>query len=314
MKRENPRYDLWFDGATPRGTRGTGGCGAVYYNVDRASNEPVDDGIRISRQLGNVTSDVAKYNGLILGLRSLLREHPIRPFDVEICGDSQVVIKQLEGKLEVPSPELKIYHEICIGLLSRVKGSYSLNLMPRNMNFEANRLATSAVTKKINIHDLVFLPSVVELHELRVFKKRKLIVGTDWSAQGDTNEFLFDAMTVIELFGKAALHDLKDPGACTILLGKVNMTIVGILQLPIECALDIGGDDFHLTLTEGVVVDALPYDAQISIRNPITREALKEQQHRLNTMPARPGRSPALEFGPTYLMQRFRDHPFWSSI
>ena len=243
---------------------------------------------------------------MILGLRGLLREHPIRPFDLDIRGDSELVIKQLKGQYKVRNPTLKIYYEICIGLLNQVKGVVTLTHIPREHNQVADELATEASEEERDVDDMmIFYPSLMSLQDLKVSGNRTLIPGTDEGAAGDTREILFDATTIVEIFGKKALHNLRDPGRSTILKGKVSMTAVGILNLPVKCVLDLRGP-IDLTLKDIVVVDSLPYDAQISTKNPIIIQAREEQRGRSGSQMT------PHEFDASSVKNRFREHPYWT--
>jgi len=327
MSRPKPRYELWFDGATSGDNPRTGGCGVLYYKCESrgealTAEEIYSMATRLSRRLGDAGCNgnvVPEYNGLILGLRGLLREHPICPFDVDIYGDSEVVIKQLKGEYEVRSPILKLYYEICVGLLSQLKGDYSLQHVPREENEIADELAQKAATMQPDGDDLlIFYPNIMHMYEMKpkIPGMRKLITGTDLGAngKGPSSECLVDATTVLELFGQEALHDLKDPGYCTIVKGKVEMTIVGILNRPIECFLDLDlSDDVQLSLTDVVVVDSLPYDAQISVRNPVIRRVLEEHYKRFKVTGGQHRSHAKLTFDSKNLEERFKVHSYWFS-
>jgi hypothetical protein len=87
-----------------------------------------------------VTNNQAEYEALLRGLQ-YLRE--AKAISVEIYGDSELVIKQLNGQYECRSDILRNYYEECKEILK----SFQLVILQhilREHNEEANRLAQSA--------------------------------------------------------------------------------------------------------------------------------------------------------------------------
>ena len=103
-KREN--WLLQFDGGS-RGNPGTAGAGAVLYTVDNDGDE--NNVIGKTEKwagyfyIGNSTNNVAEYMGLIEGLRQAI---VLDIKNIEIEGDSQLVISQLNGTYRVKHPNL----------------------------------------------------------------------------------------------------------------------------------------------------------------------------------------------------------------
>jgi ribonuclease HI len=87
-----------------------------------------------------VTNNQAEYEALLRGLQYLKEAKAI---SVEIYGDSELVIKQLNGQYECRNDILRNYYEECKEILK----SFQLVILPhipREHNEEANRLAQSA--------------------------------------------------------------------------------------------------------------------------------------------------------------------------
>jgi ribonuclease HI len=87
-----------------------------------------------------VTNNQAEYEALLRGLQYLKE---VGAVSVEVYGDSELVIKQLNGKYECKSDALRNYYEECREILK----SFQLVIqqhIPREHNEEANRLAQSA--------------------------------------------------------------------------------------------------------------------------------------------------------------------------
>jgi ribonuclease HI len=87
-----------------------------------------------------VTNNQAEYEALLRGLQYLKEAGAV---SVEIYGDSELVIKQLNGQYECKSDALRNYYEECREILKSFK-LVILQHIPREHNEEVNRLAQSA--------------------------------------------------------------------------------------------------------------------------------------------------------------------------
>lgn len=86
-------YELFFDGCS-KGNPGPAGAGAVIYKNEI---EIWSKSIFVGKR---ETNNVAEYNGLILGLQEAVKQN-IRELSVK--GDSELVIKQINGQYKVKS-------------------------------------------------------------------------------------------------------------------------------------------------------------------------------------------------------------------
>ena len=96
------------------------------------------------------TNNVAEYAGLITALKELRNSpHSISHLDIE--GDSQLVINQMNGIYNV-SGKLHHLHLKATELVSKCRGhkvnTYTFRYIPREENFEADKLANSAIREK----------------------------------------------------------------------------------------------------------------------------------------------------------------------
>jgi ribonuclease HI len=87
-----------------------------------------------------VTNNQAEYEAFLRGLQYLKEEKTI---SVEIFGDSELVIKQLNGQYECRNDILRNYYEECKEILKSFQ-LVILQHIPRENNGEANMLAQSA--------------------------------------------------------------------------------------------------------------------------------------------------------------------------
>jgi ribonuclease HI len=136
--RETARVRVYSDGAA-RGNPGLAGAGAVL--VDTAG-QVVD---RLGKFLGTQTNNFAEYTGLLLGLR---RARELGVQEVEVFADSELMIRQLNGRYQVKSASLRPLYEEALGLLgefSRVK----LVHVPREMNAAADEMSNRAIDERL---------------------------------------------------------------------------------------------------------------------------------------------------------------------
>jgi ribonuclease HI len=88
-------FTLFFDGAC-RGNPGPMAIGAVLLENGKKVKE-------LSENIGRGTNNIAEWNALIGGLKLALA-HGCR--ELEVKGDSQLVIRQISGKYQVKSDNL----------------------------------------------------------------------------------------------------------------------------------------------------------------------------------------------------------------
>lgn len=103
-------HTLFFDGCS-KGNPGRAGAGAVLYDPQGAEvfAESVFAGY-------HTTNNEAEYTGLILGLNEALK---IGLSELQVRGDSQLVIRQMQGKYKVNSPKLAPLHQCASTLASK---------------------------------------------------------------------------------------------------------------------------------------------------------------------------------------------------
>jgi ribonuclease HI len=124
---------VWFDGACS-GNPGPMGGGAVVH-VEGGRPQV------LSMAFGVGTNNQAEYRALILGLRHALAAGVE---DVVVHGDSQLILRQLEGKYRVKNAELKPLHEEAAKLLRQFK-AVKLAWVPRAENEMADEASKKAI-------------------------------------------------------------------------------------------------------------------------------------------------------------------------
>lgn len=139
-------YVLRFDGGS-RGNPGIAGAGMVLYDAD--------EGIEIwsgFHYLGDqpYTSNEAEYSAILEGLRCA---HALGARTIVIQGDSQLIIRQLEGKYRVKSEKLRPYYQKAVELL-RLFDSFHVCHIERAENARADELANEAMDTRQSSMDL----------------------------------------------------------------------------------------------------------------------------------------------------------------
>lgn len=127
-------YKLYTDGAA-RGNPGPAGAGAVLCDIKGRTVE------ELFEYLGETTNNIAEYRALLLGLKKAIA---LGAREIEILADSELMVRQLQGKYRVKNEGLKPLFQEAIQLLKEF-GKYSINHIDREENREADRLANRAI-------------------------------------------------------------------------------------------------------------------------------------------------------------------------
>ncbi len=129
---------LFTDGAS-RGNPGQAGAGAVLF--DTAGHELAAR----SLYLGECTNNVAEYRALLLGLQAALE---LDCTELEIRLDSELIVRQLQGRYQVKNEVLKPLFQEVKKLLLQLE-SWSVAHVPRAQNKRADQLANQGVDEGI---------------------------------------------------------------------------------------------------------------------------------------------------------------------
>lgn len=100
--------------------------------------------IRIAKWIGHQDNNVAEYVALLEALQCALT---LRADRLHVYSDSEVIVKQMLGEYVCRSPRLYSLHWTCRKLARSFR--FSISHIRRENNREANRLASSAVRKRL---------------------------------------------------------------------------------------------------------------------------------------------------------------------
>jgi ribonuclease HI len=129
--------ELHIDGAS-RGNPGEAGFGIHVAGEDGRTLA------ELYGYLGRATNNVAEYQALLHGLRYALARGARR---VRVFSDSELVVRQMDGRYKVKHPDMLALHRQARGLLSRFEQA-SISHVRREQNRQADRLANQALDEK----------------------------------------------------------------------------------------------------------------------------------------------------------------------
>jgi ribonuclease HI len=127
------RFTVNVDG----GARGNPGPAAIGV-VLRDGGEIVAE---VGETIGEATNNVAEYRALLRGIE-LATEHGAG--ELELIGDSELVVRQVEGRYKIKNAGMKELHEEAKRAL-RGFDSWSIRHVRRESNADADRLVNEAL-------------------------------------------------------------------------------------------------------------------------------------------------------------------------
>lgn len=133
------KLSLFTDGAS-RGNPGEAGAGIQLLN---------DAGEEIAAKgfyLGKCTNNMAEYKALILGLTEAKK---FGAKELAIYLDSELIVRQLQGRYKVKDTKLKPLYTEVIDLLADFK-SYKVGHVPRKENQRADQLANQGIDEHLS--------------------------------------------------------------------------------------------------------------------------------------------------------------------
>lgn len=131
------RLILYFDGAAFPNAKDVGGVRGIGALLEDPSGAVVKE---VSERLpGLGSSNSAEYEALIHGLEEARK---LGCDEIMVRGDSQLVIRQLEGKFRVTSEKIRPLYERVVKL-AREFERFDVQWIPREQNSRADKLSTA---------------------------------------------------------------------------------------------------------------------------------------------------------------------------
>lgn len=137
------RLVIHIDGAA-RGNPGPAGIGVMLETRDGLLRRT------LFRYLGKATNNVAEYEALLLALQEAVK---LQPDIVKIRSDSELLVRQIQGRYRVKSPRLAVLYAQALTLihqLSAAKCRVSVEHIGRELNREADALANRAIDEALS--------------------------------------------------------------------------------------------------------------------------------------------------------------------
>jgi len=120
------------------GARGNPGPAAIAAVVSDGSGEVLTER---SELIGEATNNVAEYRALLLGIE-LAAE--LGATEVELIGDSELIVRQVRGEYKVKQPHLRPLRDQVHEALSGFD-QWSIRNVPRTENARADELLNEAL-------------------------------------------------------------------------------------------------------------------------------------------------------------------------
>ena len=120
------------------GARGNPGPAAIAAVVATPEGEVLEE---IGETIGPATNNVAEYRALLLGIE---RAQALGARELDLVGDSELIVRQVKGEYKVKDPTLRELHaqvRAALGGFDR----WSIRHVRREHNAEADRLVNETL-------------------------------------------------------------------------------------------------------------------------------------------------------------------------
>jgi ribonuclease HI len=120
------------------GARGNPGPAAIGAVVQRPGGEVLEER---GERIGTATNNVAEYRALLLGIE---RAAELGASELELIGDSELIVRQVKGEYKVKDATLRELHAKVKQALQPFE-SWSIRHVRREHNAEADRLVNQVL-------------------------------------------------------------------------------------------------------------------------------------------------------------------------
>ena len=132
--------DSWITAHCDGGARGNPGPAGFGVEITSSTGDVLAE---LSEFLGVCTNNVAEYSGLLASLQYALDHHHGQ---LRVVSDSELMVKQIQGKYKVNSPDLKPLWQEARNRISRLD-RFEITHALRHKNKAADRLANEAMDR-----------------------------------------------------------------------------------------------------------------------------------------------------------------------
>ncbi len=120
------------------GSRGNPGPAAVGVVVQDADGGVLEE---VGERIGDATNNVAEYRAVLLGIERALA---LGATELELVGDSELIVRQVKGEYKVKDASLRELHGEVKRALVPLE-SWTIRHVRREANAEADRLVNEAL-------------------------------------------------------------------------------------------------------------------------------------------------------------------------
>jgi ribonuclease HI len=120
------------------GARGNPGPAAIAAVLATPDGEVIESHGEL---IGEATNNVAEYRAMLLGIE---RARELGAREIELIGDSELIVRQLRGEYKVKDPNLAELHGRARTALAGLE-RWSVRNVPREQNSEADRIVNQTL-------------------------------------------------------------------------------------------------------------------------------------------------------------------------
>lgn len=287
---------------------------------------PTTHMLELTGVCGAMSNPAAEFIALISGLRAIIRHLatvPISPLlsTVRVLSENEDFVRLMRRRARLNTPNLSTLTAIYTGLRSRFhvlqfyptqhdQCGYITRMAHRHRNpVRATKLSTPSFAACARPRErVVYYPSLLGLVDATVFGQA-VRASHDVGTHGRDPRTLIDAHFLAASLdvGPISLRNLADPYPITVVLGRVSMTVLGTIELPVSVAWPRRGGLYPAVTqwVSAVVVDALPVPLHVStsdVERPLFTREGPVCSIDLQKMP----------FSRVSVPRPFADHSFWS--
>jgi ribonuclease HI len=137
-------FSMQISVSTDGGSRGNPGISGIGVIISDEQSRIIH---KISKFIGIKTNNEAEYSALLEAL-TWVRDHQAEFVQVKFYSDSQLLVRQINGKYKVKAANIKPLYQLAISVLSDIHIPCSFHEILREKNSLADELANLAMDKK----------------------------------------------------------------------------------------------------------------------------------------------------------------------
>jgi ribonuclease HI len=195
-----PQSKDWISAHCDGGARGNPGPAGFGALIQDANGNVLAE---LSEFLGIRTNNFAEYSGLLASLQYALDHHHPR---LRVVSDSELMVKQIQGKYKVNSPDLRPLWQEAKNRIAKLE-AFEISHALRYKNKDADRLANEAMDRGTKRSSTTPAASPLKATNSPAKSTLPTIKNADPYAKADTMLRGFTKDGVVHILGNATLPD-----------------------------------------------------------------------------------------------------------